>query len=223
MVTIVEIVARELLLFAAVGLLIGGVDDLLVDLLYFVRRLIKRSGTPIHSHSLPRPEQPGRMIVFTPAWDEAAVIGAMLSTALARFRHPDYRLYIGLYPNDPATIAAAADVAERDDRVRLVIGPRDGPTTKADCLNTLWHALQRDMVAEGFQAKAIVLHDAEDVVHPDELAVFDSLIEERAVVQLPVLPLVVPGSRLVSGHYADEFAETNHPLPQQSLFSPCLP
>ncbi|GAM01030.1 putative bacteriophage N4 adsorption protein B [Sphingomonas parapaucimobilis NBRC 15100] len=209
MATIVEIVARELLLFAAVGLLIGGVDDLLVDLLYFVRRLIKRSGTPIHSHSLPRPEQPGRMIVFTPAWDEAAVIGAMLSTALARFRHPDYRLYIGLYPNDPATIAAAADVAERDDRVRLVIGPRDGPTTKADCLNTLWHALQRDMVAEGFQAKAIVLHDAEDVVHPDELAVFDSLIEERAVVQLPVLPLVVPGSRLVSGHYADEFAESH--------------
>jgi hypothetical protein len=29
------------------------------------------------------------------------------------------------------------------------------------------------MAAEDFQAKAIVLHDAEDVVHPDELTVFE--------------------------------------------------
>ncbi|MEK9213306.1 glycosyltransferase [Sphingomonas sp. 2378] len=212
---VVEVVARELLLFAAAGLLIGGLDDLLVDLLYFARRLVKGPATPLRSYALSPPVQPGRMIVFTPAWDEAPVIGAMLSTALSRFRHPDYRLYVGLYPNDPATIAAAADVAERDDRVRLVIGPRKGPTTKADCLNSLWHALRRDMAVEGFDAKAIILHDAEDVVHPDELMVFDSLIEGRAVVQLPVLPLVVPGSRLVSGHYADEFAETNYPLSQQ--------
>lgn len=53
--------------------------------------------------------------------------------------------------------------------------------------------------------KAVVLHDAEDVVHAAELTVFDTLIEGRAVVQLPVLPLVRRGS-LVSGHYADEFA-----------------
>lgn len=214
---VIEVVARELLLFAAAGLLIGGLDDLLVDLLYFARRIIRGPATPIRSYALPRPVRSGRIIVFTPVWDESAVIGAMLSTALGRFRHPDYRIYVGLYPNDPATILAAADVAERDDRIRLVIGARDGPTTKADCLNTLWHALQRDMAAENFQAKAIVLHDAEDVVHPDELTVFDSLIEERAVVQLPVLPLVVPGSRLVSGHYADEFAETNYPLSQFRL------
>ncbi len=206
---VIEVVARELLLFAAAGLLIGGLDDLLVDLLYFARRIIKGPATPIRSYALPRPIRSGRIIVFTPAWDESAVIDAMLSTALGRFRHPDYRIYVGLYPNDPATILAAADVAERDDRIRLVIGSHDGPTTKADCLNTLWHALQRDMAAEDFQAKAIVLHDAEDVVHPDELTVFDSLIEKRAVVQLPVLPLVVPGSRLVSGHYADEFAESH--------------
>jgi len=206
---VMAVVARELTLFAAAGLLIGGLDDLLVDLLYLARRLARRSATPIHSHALPPPLEPGRMIVFIPAWDEAAVIGAMLSAALARFRHPDYRLYVGLYPNDPATIAAAADVAQHDERVRLVIGPRDGPTTKADCLNALWHALARDRVAEDFAVKAIVLHDAEDVVHPDELTVFDTLIEGRAVVQLPVLPLVVPGSRLVSGHYADEFAESH--------------
>ncbi|MDZ7282513.1 glycosyl transferase family protein [Sphingomonas sanguinis] len=205
----VDVIARELLLFAGAGLLIGGLDDLLVDLLYLARRAGAGRKGRMHLHHLSAPVTTGRMIVFIPAWDEAEVIGAMLSTALARFRHDDYRLYVGLYPNDPASIAAAADVAETDARVRLVVGGRAGPTTKADCLNTLWHALARDRAAEGFSVKAIVLHDSEDVVHPAELSVFDSLIEGRAVVQLPVLPLVVPGSRLVSGHYADEFAESH--------------
>ena len=206
----IDVVVRELSLFAAAGLLIGGLDDLLVDLFYLVRRLGRGRTPPIRSDALPCPTQTGRMIVFIPAWDESAVIGEMLSAALGRIDHADYRLYVGLYPNDSATIAAAAEVAERDDRVRLVIGSKAGPTTKADCLNTLWHALARDRAAEGFAVKAIVLHDAEDVVHPAELTVFDSLIEGRAVVQIPVLPLVVPGSRLVSGHYADEFAESHH-------------
>ena len=205
----IDVVTRELLLFAGAGLLIGGLDDLLVDLLYLVRRIGFRDAAPLCCDNLPPPTVSGRMIVFIPAWDEAEVIGAMLTTALARFDHADYRLYVGLYPNDPATIGAAADVAERDARVRLVIGGRNGPTTKADCLNSLWRALEHDRDVEAFAVKAIVLHDAEDVVHPAELSVFDSLIEGRAVVQLPVLPLVVPGSRLVSGHYADEFSESH--------------
>lgn len=120
----IEVVMRELLLFAAAGLAIGGGDDLLVDLLYLARRLIRRRDRLPSVADLRRPVASGRMIVFIPAWDEAAVIGAMLSTALERIVHPDYRLYVGLYPNDPATIAAAAEVAERDDRVRLVIGGR---------------------------------------------------------------------------------------------------
>lgn len=59
---------------------------------------------------------------------------------------------------------------------------------------------------EGMPVKAIVLHDAEDVVHPAEYRVFDSLIERFDLVQLPVVPLVDSESRWVSGHYLDEFA-----------------
>src|SRR3982750_619157 len=61
----------------------------------------------------------------------------------------------------------------------------------------------------GRSAKAVVLHDAEDVVHRFELRIFDGLIERAAVVQLPVLPLVDPHSRWISGHYCDEFAEAH--------------
>jgi adsorption protein B len=68
-----------------------------------------------------------------------------------------------------------------------------------------------DEAARGVRYKAVVLHDAEDVVHPHELRVFDSLIERFELVQLPVLPLIVEGegwlARAVSATYADEFAD----------------
>ena len=191
------------MLFAAAGLLIGGLDDLIVDLCFLVRRWSGRAAHRRTLDTIPAPTAPGRFAIFVAAWDEQAVIGQMLATAVARIDHADYRLYVGVYPNDPGTIAAARAVAATDARIRVVIGPRDGPTTTADCLNSLWSALVAD--AGDGPVKAVVLHDAEDVVHAAELTVFDTLIEGRAVVQLPVLPLIRSDS-LVSGHYADEFA-----------------
>jgi len=203
----IDAAAREATLFAAIWFLVGGLDDLAVDFIYAVRRLKMRlrplAGTPSPEDVPP----PGRIAVFIPAWDESAVIADMLRTALARFDHGDYLLYVGTYPNDRATIDAVAGVALQDTRVRLVIGARDGPTTKADCLNALWRAMLRDETAEGMTVSAVALHDAEDVVHPLELRVFAQWLRRYAAVQLPVLPLPHPRSRFVAGHYLDEFSE----------------
>jgi adsorption protein B len=196
---------RESMLFAATWLLIGGIDDLGVDICFFIDRL-RHWRTPRRwASDLPERTVPGSFAIFIAAWREEAVIGAMLATTTARFAHPDYRVYVGVYPNDPATIRAARDIARRDPRICVIIGTRPGPTTKADCLNTLWVALGRDDAASDRRTEAIVIHDAEDVVHPAELRVFEALLQSYAVVQVPVLPLIRPGS-LVSGHYADEFA-----------------
>lgn len=200
-----DAVAREATLFAALWFLVGGIDDLLVDLIYLARRLIGHRAMPPPDGQVPA----GRIAVFVAAWDESTVIGGMLRTALARFDHPDYRLYVGAYPNDPATLDAVRRVTAADSRVRLVVGTDPGPTTKAGCLNTLWHALLRDEAAEGVAVSAIVLHDAEDVVHPLELRVFAQWLQHYAAVQLPVLPLPHPRSRIISGHYLDEFAEAH--------------
>jgi bacteriophage N4 adsorption protein B len=203
-------VARESSLFAAVGFLVGGIDDLAVDAAYLLVRARRRwSG----DRGIERVDQlpatrPGRLAVFVPAWDEAAVIGPMLATALGRYRHPCYRIYVGCYPNDGATRAAVTEVAARDARVVPVVLDAAGPTTKADCLNALWRALVRDDAQAGHDTRAVVLHDAEDVVHADELTVVDALVGDGAL-QLPVVPLVQPRSRLVSGHYLDEFAEAH--------------
>lgn len=201
----IDAIAREAMLFAAIGFLIGGIDDLAVDLVYLWSR-IRKSLRPAPCRAPVR--DGGRLAVLIPAWDESAVIGAMLRTALARYDYADYRLYVGVYPNDPATIAAAGAVAAGDARVRIVINERPGGTTKADCLNAIWRALLRDEAIEG-PVRAIVLHDAEDVVHPDELGVIAAWLADHQAVQIPVLPLPDPRSPLVAGHYLDEFAEAH--------------
>ena len=208
----------EVALFAGVMILIGGLDDLAVDIVWRWHR----RPDPLLADLPSAP--PLRLAVFIPAWDEARVIGAMLRAALARYDHPDYTLCVGCYPNDGETIAAVQAVAAQDVRVRLVLNPVPGPTTKADCLNSLWRALVAHDAAAGRPTDAIVLHDAEDVVHPAELRVFDHHLRTAALVQVPVVPLIDPRTRLVSGHYADEFAGAHsRDLPARAALGAALP
>lgn len=207
-----ELVASEALLFAAVLFLIGGIDDLTVDLIWMVRHL-KRRVTIYRRYAratiddFPIPDR--RFAMFVPAWDEGAVAAHMLRTVLARLPCDRLVIFVGCYPNDPATCAAVADIAASNGRVILVLNPRHGPTTKADNLNAMWRALLRHEEAADARFDAVVLHDAEDVVATGELRVFAHLLGRADVVQLPVLPLVDDASRWVSGHYVDEFAEAH--------------
>lgn len=200
---VLDLAWREIALFASVGFVLLGTSELAIDLIWLLRR---RGPRPTLA-DLPPPERPGRIAVFVPAWDEAAVIADMLRHTLKRWKSGDFVLYVGCYPNDPATIAAVKSVG--DHRIRLVIGPAPGPTTKADCLNHLWAAMKADEPASGGRFKAVLLHDAEDIVHSAELDLFDRLIERFDLVQIPVLPLIDARSRYISGHYAEEFVESH--------------
>ena len=137
----------------------------------------------------------------------------MVTTALQRWSGQDVRLYVGCYPNDSATIAAVRSVAAHDDRLRLNINTRPGPTTKADNLNAMWRAMQADEAATGRRFVAVALHDAEDVVHSAEIGIYAALCRRFDLVQLPVLALIERDRglwrRFVSAHYADEFAESH--------------
>ena len=205
-------IAAELALFSAVGFLIFAIDDLAVDIIYFARKSWR--ATVVYSRfprmfasQMPSPLRPGWMAVLVPAWDEAGVIASMLRSTLERLDHADYKLFVGYYRNDPATRAAIQTI--EDPRIVAVTVDVDGPTTKADCLNHLYSALVAYEASTGRPAKAVVLHDAEDVVHPLELKLFDRLVEYAGLVQLPVLPLIDADSPWVGGHYADEFAEAH--------------
>ena len=205
-----QLVLRETSLFAAAGFVLLGIGDLIIDAAWLAlaaRRAIRPPAAPRVAADIPLPLRPGRLAVFLPAWDEAAVIEDMLRHTLEAFGGGNYRIYVGCYPNDPETIAAVRRL--NGPRLRLVVGPSAGPTSKADCLNRLWERMNADEAAEGFQFKAVVLHDAEDIVHSAELRLFDSLVERFDLVQLPVVPLVDRHSRWIAGHYLDEFAEAH--------------
>lgn len=204
--------AAELALFAGAGFLFFALNDLLVDFIYFARVLWRAAAVYTRyprafASALPGSGEPRFIAMFVPAWDEATVIAAMLRATLERIDYANYRIFVGHYRNDPATAAAVASIP--DERIEAVEVDRDGPTTKADCLNHLYDALVAYEVETGRSAEAVVLHDAEDVVHPLELRVFDRLIERAAVIQLPVLPLPDPHSHWIAGHYCDEFAEAH--------------
>lgn len=202
---LIAAVSAELTLFAAVGVLVGGIDDLAVDGLWISGWLRGRWRDGVATREID-PDMPP-IAIFVPAWREAGVIGTMLRTTLHCFDGHDFRLYVGCYPNDPETQREIASVADRDARVRMVVTDRNGGTTKGHCLNCLWREMRREEAAEGRCFAGVLLHDAEDLVHPRELALIVPMLADHDLVQLPVLPVINPDSPWIEGHYADEFAE----------------
>lgn len=205
-----EFVQHELLLFAGVFFLIGAIDEIGVDLAYVWLRLTGRVRTPsANSDDLIGHRLAGRAAVFIAAWDESHVIEHTLRHALDSWRDPALRIYVGCYRNDAATLMAAQAGCGSDGRVRLVIHDRDGPTSKADCLNRLYQAMEDDERRLGERFRMVVLHDAEDLVDPCALPLLDMAIARADFVQLPVMALPQQSSPFIGSHYSDEFAEAH--------------
>lgn len=217
-----DLLASELLLFAGIWFLIGAIDDFALDFVWLINHL--RPSRRVRRLGLGMPAKSMRFAVFVPAWDEADVIGDMVAHSLARWSGDNFRLYVGAYANDPATHAAALGGAKGDRRLRLMTLEAAGPSSKADCLNHLWRAMRADEVQQGWAFDAVVLHDAEDVVHPAEFELYQHWLADHDFVQIPVWPLIDPASRLIGGHYADEFAEAHlRKMPVRSRLGVAMP
>lgn len=204
------LVRHELFLFAASFFLLGALDELAIDLTYIWLRLTGRASTPrINDAAVRQSSLSGRCAVFIPAWREHNVIAATVRHALDAWPQEQWRLYVGCYRDDLATLAAAMRGSGADTRVRIVIHDAEGPSCKADCLNRLYRALREDEQREGATVRMVVLHDAEDMVDPAALPLLDAALAHADFVQLPVVALPQLASPLVAGHYSDEFAEAH--------------
>jgi len=200
---------HELLAFAVFWFCVGLFDELAIDFAWIWLRLTGRARTTRLPVGYGAEPLSGRAAVLIPAFQEGAVIGTTISHMLAAWPQSELTIYIGCYRNDPATIAAASAAAATDMRVRIVIHGADGPTTKADCLNRLYRALEADEQRKGMTFASVILHDAEDMVHPAALQAIDTALVLRDFVQLPVRPELQGHSRWIAGHYADEFTESH--------------
>ncbi|WP_144097717.1 glycosyl transferase family protein [Croceicoccus sediminis] len=206
--TLLEGVRLELLLFAGFWFLLGALDELLVDLAWFWLLLTGRARSP----RLERPateELSAPIALFVPAWREAKVIGPMIRATLARWPHADLRVYAGCYINDPETRAAMEAGGAGDPRLTIVVNEVPGPTTKGQCLNRLYRQMREDEVRSGIRFRAVLLHDAEDLVHPDALTLIDRALADADFVQVPVRPELQDDSPWIGNHYADEFTDAH--------------
>lgn len=195
----------------ALMMLISGVDDLFIDIIYWCRRTF-RAVTVYrrHAHMDPRAlslpdEKP--LAIMVPAWNETGVIGQMAELAAMTLDYENYHIFVGTYPNDPDTQRDVDEVCARFPNVHKVVCARPGPTSKADCLNNILDAITRFERSARFTFAGFILHDAEDVISPLELRLFNYLVDRKDLIQIPVYPFERRWYHFTSMSYIDEFAE----------------
>src|SRR5918996_5785633 len=197
----------------AVLLLISALDDLIIDLVYWLRRgwraaTVYRAHDRLDYRALYTPaEKP--FAIMVPAWHETGVIGRMAELAATTLDYENYHIFVGTYPNDPDTQRDVDQVCARFRNVHKVVCARPGPTSKADCLNNVLDAILQFEVRAGLQFSGFILHDAEDVTSGMELRLFNYLVDKKDLIQLPVYPFERRWCDFTSAHYMDEFAEVH--------------
>ena len=189
----------------AATLLLGGLDDLVPVLICIANRYF-RSKNPEETPG-DEIEEERSIAIFIPCWRESEVIEKMIRHNVAAIRYRNFAFFIGIYPNDEATIAVTRQLASLFRDVHIAECPHAGPTSKADCLNWIYQRMLLYEDQSGSRFDTVVLHDAEDLIHPDALATINRERFRYAMVQIPVLPLPTGLFEVTHGVYCDEFAE----------------
>lgn len=195
--------------------LANGASELFIDLVRIGREIWRRAfifgfrrAKPLSEEDLlGRPEQ--AVAIMIPCWDESGVIRRMLENTIKVLNYANYVIFVGTYPNDPATQREVDLVRERYGNVERIVCPKDGPTSKADCLNWIFEGIRHHEKEHGMEFDIVVMEDSEDVVHPLLLKLFNYLIPRMDMVQVPVLPMEAKWWQFTMGTYLDEFAN-NH-------------
>jgi adsorption protein B len=199
----------------ALVIFVSSLDDLFIDIWYWIRRLVRRTKverTPKYRRLTveqlrDREEQP--LAIMVPAWQESDVIAAMVQNLVEVMEYHNYRVFIGTYPNDQPTIDEVERMTKRYPQLQRVEVPHPGPTSKADCLNSVVDAIFEHEKTHDVEFAGVILHDSEDVLHPLELKFFNYLLPRMDMIQLPVASLEREWYELVAGTYMDEFAESH--------------
>jgi len=202
-------------LVVALLYLLMSLDDFVWDILGLFRRgSYRRQRLDLHKLDVTPPKL---LALAIAAWHEDNVLGDVIDNVIASVLYPKsmYHIFLGVYPNDPATIAVAQALAKRYPNVHVVVNELPGPTSKAQNINYVIRQIKVFEAERGWRFASLTIHDSEDVVHPYELKATNYLLGTHEAIQFPVFPLL-PLPRfsnffpyITAGTYADEFAE-NH-------------
>lgn len=202
---------KWLALLLAFMLLLLGIDDLIIDLVYWGRTIWRKLGVYRRNERADEqrlfdvPEKP--LAIMIPAWHEVGVVGRMADLAARTLDYENYQIFVGTYPNDPDTQVEVDAVCLKFPNVHKVVCARPGPTSKADCLNNVIDGILRFEESASVEFAGFIMHDAEDVISALELRLFNYLLPAKDLIQVPVYPFPPQWYNFTAGHYIDEFAE----------------
>lgn len=202
-----------LIVLTAAVILFSGLDDLLIDAIYWfheLRRVLQRQPKPVVSVESLRARPEKYLAIMVPAWKESDVIAHMAENTLRTLEYDKYVVFLGTYRNDAETTGVANRVcAENPTRIVRAHVDRDGPTCKADCLNWILREIGAYEKKHNIEFAGLIMHDCEDVVHPLELKYFNSRVDDADMIQLPVMSLELPWNSWVGAAYMDDFSESH--------------
>lgn len=205
----IKLIATLVALFIAVS----SIDDLFIDVAYWCRRawrsLTVYRNHPPHAYQSLFSFKEKPLAIMVPAWHEFGVIGNMAQLASETIDYENYAIFVGTYPNDPKTQHEVDAVCAVYPHVHKVVCVRPGPTSKADCLNNIVDAILQFEQRCNIEFAGFILHDSEDVIASMELRLFNSLVNRKDLVQIPVYPFERDWHNFTSMSYMDEFAEVH--------------
>jgi len=189
--------------------LFSSAQDLVYNIggysLRLFRRIYYRSRERLTLSRLRDSEQQ-RIAVMIPAWQEATVIASMVANIIERVEYRNYVIFVGTYTNDPETECVVSELSRRYGNIVKIPNPLEGGTTKAQNLNSIYEGIKRYEQSEKINFDILVIHDAEDLVHPHSFLLHNYLIPRVDAIQLPILPLPTQPWQFIHWTYADEFA-----------------
>lgn len=205
------IALKGLMIVISAIFIVFGLDELFIDLASIVLNLKKKwtmRKYPRLSDTQLFEKEEQFIALMVPCWDESAVIRRMLENTIKVLNYTNYVIFVGTYPNDPATQREVSLLRETYTHVERIICPKDGPTSKSDCLNWIFEGIKLYEKEKGMRFAIVVMDDSEDVLHPWAFKLYNYLIPRMDMVQLPVFPMEPPHwYDFTPGHYMDEFAE----------------
>jgi bacteriophage N4 adsorption protein B len=198
-----------LLWVVTVLLVISGIDDVFVDLMYWFSIFKYKRSLPDLDKITVADEKHIALIIC--AWREYKVIGRTLTYALSRLKYSNFQIFVGVYPNDTKSIEVIKRIAQKNNRVVVCVNSHDGPTTKADNLNNVYNSIKRFETDNNANFDIILIHDSEDFIHPFSLKLSNYLLMYQGVdaIQIPVVPIKDNRGKFIHRTYCDAFAEVH--------------
>lgn len=198
-----------LLWICTILLIISGIDDTFIDLLYWFHRWKYKKSLPDLKKINSTPENSIALIIC--AWKEHRVIERTIIYALSKINYSNYKIFVGLYPNDTKTLEVVNNIAKKNNKVVVCVNTKEGPTTKADNLNNVYKIIKESEYKNHKQFDIVLIHDSEDFIHSESLKLFNYIISRQNVdaVQIPVVPIKDDKGKFIHRIYCDGFAEVH--------------